>query len=134
MKTRTIAFSFLLLVPALLMAQPPEVIDAYNLNQAIFGKDVEKLKSMIEAGSDVNFQYNGRNALHTACDKGSLEMAELLLKNGAIPDFALNPDWSPLFEAITNAHMESVKVLLEHGAKMDLKNSMDQTLRYMWIT
>lgn len=164
MKTRVI-LSFLLLFPALLLAQPKEVIDAYNLNQAIVGKKMDELKKLIQEGNDVNYQYNGRNALHTACDKGYTEMAsviieagadanvyseegagrtplqfavsdpmqdfpelaELLLKRGANPDLALNPDQKPLFEAIKEAHAGSVKVLLEHGASTDVKNSMDHT-------
>lgn len=165
MKTGIISFFLLLFLNALILAQPKEVLDAYHLNQAIAGKDLAKVKKLIDEGADVNYQYNGRNALHTACDKDSPEMAaliieagadvnamsedgqgrtplqfaagdmmqdlpelvELLLKNGADPDLALNPDQAPLFMAIGRAHAESVKVLLEHGASTDLRNSMEQT-------
>lgn len=48
----------------------------------------------------------------------------LLLESKADPDLALNPDQSPLFEAIGNAHVGSVKLLLEHGASISLKNSL----------
>jgi len=164
MKT-TIALSILMLLPALLLAQPQEVIDAYNLNQAILSKNTDELKKLIKEGGDVNYQYNGRNALHTACDKGYTEMASLiveagadvnsyseegigssplqivcgdpmedfselaalLIANDADPNLTLNPDQAPLFVAIANAHAKSVKVLVEHGASTELKNSMDQS-------
>lgn len=165
MKKQISLFSILLLMPALLMAQPKEVVDAYNLNQAIIKKEAEDVQKMVDEGYDVNFQYNGRSALHTACDKNLLEISKmlieggadvnslseggegrtplqfvsgdimedlpeltaLLLEKGANPNLSLNPDQLPLFEAITGAHTETVKVLLEHGAEIDLKNSMGQT-------
>ena len=46
-------------------------------------KDVDQLKKLIKAGNDVNYQYNGRNALHTACDKDSPEMAAMVIAAGA---------------------------------------------------
>lgn len=163
MKTRVALSVLPLLVPFLLMAQPKEVIDAYNLNQAIVGNKMDELKKLIKEGSDVNYQYNGRSALHTACDKGYTEiaallikagadvnayseegagrtplqfavgdpmqdfpeLADLLLKSGADPDLALNPDQLPLFEAINQAHPESVKLLLDNDASRDIENSMD---------
>jgi len=73
----------MLLLPGLLIAQPKEVIDAYNLSQAIVKKDGEKLKQLIQEGKDVNYQYNGRAALHTACDKGFTGMAALVIEAGA---------------------------------------------------
>jgi len=164
MKPRTIALSLLIWLPTLLLAQPKEVIDAYNLNQAIGSMDMEKVKKMIAEAYDVNYQYNGRSALHTACDKDLLEiskvlieagadvnvyseegigrtplqfvtgdpmqdlpeLAALLLQNGADPNRTLDADQAPLFQSIHLAHVESVKVLLEHGASIDMKNSMDQ--------
>lgn len=165
MKTTKILSLLLILMPALLLAQPKEVIDAYELNQAIVKQDVDQVKELIAEGNDVNYQYNGRNALHTACDKDQEEIAALLiaagakvnsisdegsgrtalqfvtgdvmkdqpglagllLKSGADPDLSVNPDQIPLFDAITNAHVGIVKVLLEHGAGTSIKNSMNLT-------
>ncbi len=165
MKRVLLPVSLLLFLPLVLLAQPKEVIDAYNLNQAILSKNADQLKQLIKEGGDVNYQYNGRNALHTACDKGFTEMASLiveagadvnsfseegsgrtplqfvcgdpmedffeltalLLEQGADPKLSLDPDLLPLFVAIDNAHAESVKVLLEHGASKEIKNSMEHT-------
>ena len=164
--TNALSLFLLLFVPALLFAQPKEVMDAYNLNQAIVRMDIDKLKSLIKEGNDVNYHYNGRNALHTACDKDSPEMVELilnagadvnsfseegigrtpvqfvvgdfmqddspelveiLLKGGADPNLTSNTDMAPVFETIKNAHVESLKLLIEHGASTDIKNSMDHS-------
>ena len=83
MKTRIMLSALLLLMPLLLLAQPKEVIDAYNLNQTIVGRKMDQLKQLIKEGNDVNYQYNGRNALHTACNKGYTDMAALLIEAGA---------------------------------------------------
>lgn len=65
------------------VAQPPEVIAVHNLLQAVERGDMEKVKALIDGGTDVNGQFNGRNALHTACRQDSSEMVELLISKGA---------------------------------------------------
>ena len=81
MKTLCVIFLFCL-VPTLLFAQPKEVIDAYNLRKAINSNNVEKVKKLIKDGTDVNVQYNGRNALHVACENNSSEMVQIILDAG----------------------------------------------------
>ena len=164
MKSRTKILCFFLCLPAILWAQPQKVIDAYELNSAIQSKNAEKVKKLIKSQSNVNFQYNGRNALHTACNVGNPEIAklvidagvevnsiseegagrtalqmvcgridpthvlalvELLLQSGANPELAKNPDQFPVFESILRGHVEACKLLLEHGASTEIKNSMD---------
>jgi len=166
MKTNIVLSLILLLFfPVLLHAQPKEVMDAYYLNQAIVREDLDQVKKLIKEGNDVDYQYNGRNALHTACDKDSPvmvelilnagadvnsiseegigrtplqivlgdvmqddspQLVELLLKGGADPNLTKEIDQHPLFEAIRSAHVESLKLLLEHGANTDTKNSSDR--------
>jgi serine/threonine-protein phosphatase 6 regulatory ankyrin repeat subunit B len=65
------------------MAQTKEVIEAHNLQNAIRSKNVEKVKKLINDGTDVNIQYNGRNALHVACESGSIELVKIVLSAGA---------------------------------------------------
>jgi len=83
MKITKILSLLLILMPALLLAQPKEVIDTYNLNQAIVKQDANQVKELIAEGNDVNYQYNGRNALHTACDRDQEDIAALLIAAGA---------------------------------------------------
>jgi len=132
MKTTTLLPLFLLLlVPTLLFAQPKEVIDAYNLNQAIVGKDIDKLKKLIKDGSDVNYQYNGRNALHTACDKDSPEMIELILDAGADVNIfseegiGRSPLQFVVGDFMRDDSPELVEILLKGGADPNLTNNAD---------
>lgn len=132
MKTITVlSFILLLFVPALIFAQPKEVIDAYNLNQAIVGKDIDKLKSLIKDGSDVNYQYNGRNALHTACDEDSPEMVELILDAGAdVNSFSEEGIGRSPLQFVVGDFMqddspELVEILLKGGADPNLTNNAD---------
>jgi ankyrin repeat protein len=81
MKSLYSVFLFVLL-PMLLLAQPKEVIDAYNLQNAVNSNNVEKVKKLINDGTGVNVQYNGRNALHVACENNSTEMVQIILDAG----------------------------------------------------
>ena len=80
---RLLLLFIIVLTPITLVAQPKEVVDAYNLQKAIRKGNVSELKKLIKGGSDVNIQYNGQNALHTACEIGSINMTELIIKAGA---------------------------------------------------
>ena len=64
-------------------AQPPEVIDAYNLQNAVRNGNSEEVKKQISMIKDINTQYNGRDALHVAIEEGNKEIVELLLGSGA---------------------------------------------------
>ena len=133
MKMNTaLSLFLLLLVSATLQAQPKEVMDAYNLNQAIVGKDIVKVKKLIQEGNDVNYQYNGRNALHTACDKDLPEMVELLLKAGAdVNSFSEEGIGLTPLQFVTGDFMqddspELVELLLKSGADPNLTKEIDQ--------
>lgn len=132
MKTLTLTVSLMLLVPALLMAQPPEVIDAYNLNSAIQSRNVEKVKESIKSKSNVNFQYNGRNALHTACNVGSPEIAKLILDAGAEVNSISENDAGRTALQMVCGRLdpenvpELLELLLENGADPELAKNKDQ--------
>lgn len=131
MKIEIISFFVLLLLNTAMNAQPKEVVDAYNLNQAIVGKDTEKLKKLLREGADVNYQYNGRNALHTACNEDSPEMAAMIIEAGAQLN-AISEDGqgrTPL-QFVTGDVMrdqpELVQLLLKNGADPNLSLNPDQ--------
>lgn len=132
MKARTSSFSLLLLFPALLLAQPQEVIDAYELNSAIQSENVEKVKESIKSKTNVNYQFNGRNALHTACNKGNPEIASLILEAGVeINSISENGAGRTALQMVcgrVNSENvpELVELLLKHGADPDLTRDMDQ--------
>jgi ankyrin repeat protein len=131
MKKGTISLTILLLLPLLLSAQSREVMDAYHLNQAIIGKDVELVKKLIKEGGNVNVQYNGRNALHTACNEDSYEMAELIIGAGADVNrlSEKGEGRTPLQFVVgdfTQDLAQLVELLLHSGADPNLSLNSDQ--------
>lgn len=116
---------FLFCLPWTIIAQPEEVIEAYNLQKAIKNNEIEKVKKFISQGYDVNVQYNGRNALHVACKSGSLKMVQLMLDAGA--DINDRRDKGEGITTLQNViwnwntpnGYEIIKVLLENGAKVN---------------
>ncbi len=121
----------LLLVPALLLAQSKAMIDANKLNQAILAKNTNELTKLIKNGGDVNYQYNGRNALHVACDKGYTDMAILIIEAGADVN-AISEEGSgrTALQFAAGDPMqdfpELVELLLKSGADPNLALNSDQ--------
>ena len=132
MKTNTgLSLFLLMLFPAMLHAQPKEVMDAYYLNQAIVREDLDQVKKLIKEGNDVNYQYNGRNALHTACDKDSPEMVELILDAGADLNSiseegsGRTPLQIVIGDVMQDDSPELVELLLKGGADPNLAKNLD---------
>ncbi|MBU3628279.1 ankyrin repeat domain-containing protein [Polynucleobacter sp. AP-Reno-20A-A9] len=72
-----------------------------------------------------NAQINhiGWTPLHYACAKGRLEIAQYLIANGAIVD-ALSPgNTTPLMMAVQSGNEALVKLLLDKGADLQVRNS-----------
>lgn len=132
MKARAGSLCIILLFPALLLAQPQEVIDAYQLNSAIQSRNVEQVKENIKSKSNVNFQYNGRNALHTACNVGSLEIAKLLIDAGAeVNSISEEGVGRTALQMVAGRFdpanvPELVELLLQSGADPELARNIDQ--------
>lgn len=66
--------------------------------------------------------WGGRpTALHTAVERGRIEVVERLLAGGADPnaDSAGYDGWTPLFLAVTGGHRDIAQRLLEVGARPD---------------
>lgn len=72
-----------------------------------------------------NAQINhiGWTPLHYACARGRLEIAQYLITNGAIVD-ALSPgNTTPLMMAVQSGNEALVKLLLDKGADLQVRNS-----------
>lgn len=76
--------------------------------------DVENVKALLAAGTDVNGQdVLGNTALHIA---STVEMARLLLSHGAKVNIPNALGCTPVYQAVFYAHHDIVKLLIEQGA------------------
>eukprot|EP00301_Raphidiophrys_heterophryoidea_P007556 c12910_g1_i2.p1 GENE.c12910_g1_i2~~c12910_g1_i2.p1 ORF type:complete len:1642 (+),score=461.47 c12910_g1_i2:343-5268(+) len=80
-----------------------------------------------EVGVDVNAQNNnGETALHTAAQRGSLSLLELLLDNNSNPTIPDNNGTTPLHHAAARGSQNIVEKLLECGADPEAVDGHDQ--------
>ncbi|XP_073259525.1 uncharacterized protein [Porites lutea] len=91
---------------------------------------VEVVKLLLKAGASVTTQGNW-HALHEACKKGFIELAQLLIDAGAPVN---NPrqysgctPWSPLHIAVRQGHLDCVKLLIRAGADVNSVNAGKHT-------
>jgi ankyrin repeat protein len=114
---------YLLFFPAKFLLQPQEIIDAYNLQNAIRSSNIDEINLLLADGIDVNIQYNGRNALHVACEGGSAEIVRLILSRGA--DVNARRDNGDGLTTLQNAiqgfncSLEIINILLEKGSEVN---------------
>lgn len=88
---------------------------------AINDGDLEKVRSLIDAGSDVNARsYTGDTALVVASRKGRTEIVKTLINAGA----EINSEglWHPLISAIIHGHTDVAKLLVQAGADINSKD------------
>lgn len=96
-----------------------------NLYYAAYAKDLDKMKTYIEQGFDINEIVSGDRPLHKAVRSGGLDAIQLLLDNGAYVDGMCNCNHTPLGLAVIQGRAEAVKLLLKHGViAVDAKNSI----------
>ena len=65
----------------------------------------------------------GWTPLHYACAKGHLEVTQFLISNGAIVDSVSLNATTPLMMAVQSGNERLVKLLLDKGADLQLRNS-----------
>src|SRR5207302_10788959 len=76
------------------------------------------------------------SALALAAQHGHVEVVRLLLNSGEDPN-RYNPEGfhshsTPLHQAICSGHTEVVKLLVEHGARLDLRDTLHQGTPLGW--
>ncbi|XP_026742058.1 tonsoku-like protein [Trichoplusia ni] len=89
------------------------------------------VERLIAKGHPVNIRDNaGWLPLHEACIHGHIEIANILINNGAnVNDRGgVNCDGiTPLYDAASNGHLDVVQLLLEKGAIPSLKTDFGET-------
>lgn len=96
---------------------------------------IEEAKKMMKEANNINIVSElvnkasswGNTPLYIASAYGHLQMAQLLITNGAEIDKADINDWTPLITASRQDHLEVVKLLIEHQADVHLKDEECKT-------
>jgi ankyrin repeat protein len=113
--------------------------------------NIEKMRTLIEQGADVNAKYtDDLTLLHYAAGRGNKDCVELLLAKGAavdakggkahtnpalsvvtgiLPAMLLTPPLyeTPLHRAAEQGYPEVIEILLAHGADINAKNAEGET-------
>ena len=103
-----------------------EVVDYYEY--CYIKKHIEHL---IEDEADLNIRYNGKIYLCWAAEHGHLEIAKLLLANGANVNVKDEDNITALHLAAQNGHLEIAKFLVENGANVNVKDEDNVTALHL---
>ena len=95
--------------------ETPLMIASIQGNLALVKTLVLKNKAMLD--------HIGWTPLHYACAKGHLEVAEFLIANGALVDSVSLDGTTPLMMAVQSGNEQLVKLLLDKGANLQLRNT-----------
>ena len=110
---------------ALDLASDDNMVEGANLPpllQAALSGSGEFIENILlaEGDTDLNVQGpNGLTALHIACNRTCMEVAQVLLNNGANPNVQNEDDCTPLHFAAWRNSTSLIALLLEHGADID---------------
>lgn len=101
---------------------------AATVASAARSADVDQVRKLIAAGSDVNAtEPDGTSPLLWASYQSSPELVAMLLKAGADPNVANNFGVTPLLQAARNGDAATIQALLEAGAKPEVAQRDGET-------
>lgn len=91
------------------------------------------VQELVARKVDINeTNHEGNTPLHVAAGKEKPELLICLLQNGAKKkiDALWLGTWTPLACAITHHHVDNVKILIEHGANLNIKSKQKSVLEF----
>lgn len=91
---------------------------------AATGKFADVTAMAVEKGADPNRLYKGQPLLRILSGENSNDTsaALALLKKGALPDGPEGLEFSPLWQCATSDHADLAKVLIDHGADINIQS------------
>jgi len=101
-----------------------------DLIDAVWHNDPTRVEELLARGLSVETQdVAGSTLLLTATEKGQTRITKILLDRGANPNVTTDRygHRTPLFWAVSNADMHSIKALLEHGANINTADDYGRT-------
>ena len=139
MKSTVRSLVLFLLAGAIILPLHAQDVDMELVSAVQQGASPEKIKALIDAGADVDARTDdGKSALHSACARQEIELARVLVQNGAdinsrsldratplsvaVWDAAAKLGWynrrrtPSLTQTAWNETVEVVRYLMEHGA------------------
>ena len=108
-------------------AREQERKQALELHQAIFDGDIEKVKSLLSSGVDIN-SLNRENwtPLHTAINQKNIEIVQLLLDRDANLNLISSQGETPLHFAVKSGQKDIVELLIAKGADVNIVSMMGE--------
>jgi len=97
------------------------------LHNAVQAGEIEKVRSLLDEGADINVRSFGVTPLYRAIWKGQTEAVKLLIERGADMNVKDSNGTTPLQMAVYNGRAEAVKLLIERGADINAKNNKGET-------
>ena len=96
---------------------------------ASWRNDIATVRAHIAAGTNIDTvdDWTGKTALHYAAEYGHLEIAELLLANGANVNHRDDDKATPLYFAAVGGFVELAKLLLVYGADINARDKARET-------
>ncbi|XP_046741311.1 BRCA1-associated RING domain protein 1-like isoform X2 [Diprion similis] len=98
------------------------------LHKACLKRNIERVRSLLEAGADPNTQDNAKwTPLFEAVSYGYYEICKLLLEAGAHPDTPVEQNRTALHAAVNCNDIEMIKLLLQYRADVNACDSSGKT-------
>jgi len=98
-------------------------------NQRAWARELEDKLRVVSAGGniDVRDDEDGYTLLMGVITYGDLDLAALLLRNGADVNAVCKVGWTPLMMAAANGHLDALDFLVSNGAAVNVKEQDGNT-------
>ena len=93
----------------------------------VLGKYGDEMEEFLK---DEGMKGNMKTLLHISTDNGNLDIAKMLIKNGANIDAIDNKGERPIFIAVKANNFEMVKLLIDNGANLDYEDDTRNSIMH----